>query len=129
MMTIRPYQTGDLTGIITLLKEEGWTTLVADPVRFDQAMQGSTPALVAMHGGTICGYIRCITNEAITLFVAELLVDDKLRGQGIGGKLLQAAHDFYPLTRMELLATSTSKTYYEQKHFRPFYGFRKTYAE
>ncbi|SDD32692.1 Acetyltransferase (GNAT) domain-containing protein [Terribacillus halophilus] len=128
MMTIRPYQAGDLNRIITLLKEEGWTTLAADPVRFDQAMEGST-ALVAMLDGQICGYIRCITDKVITLFVAELLVDDKVRGQGIGGKLLQAAHDLYPLTRMELLATSTSKSYYEQKHFRPFYGFRKTYAE
>ncbi|WP_255248224.1 GNAT family N-acetyltransferase [Terribacillus saccharophilus] len=129
MVTIRPYETEDLSAITDLLKDESWTTLAADPSRFDQAMKGSSPALVALHNGEICGYIRCITDQVITLLVAELLVDGKLRGQGVGGKLLQAAHDLFPSTRMEMLATSTSKSYYEQKKFRPFYGFRKTYAE
>ncbi|MFJ6414951.1 GNAT family N-acetyltransferase [Terribacillus saccharophilus] len=129
MVTIRPYETEDLAAITDLLKDESWTTLAADPSRFDQAMIGSSPALVALHNGEICGYIRCITDQVITLLVAELLVDGKLRGQGVGGKLLQAAHDLFPSTRMEMLATSTSKSYYEQKKFRPFYGFRKTYAE
>lgn len=129
MVTIRPYETEDLSAITDLLKDESWTTLAADPSRFDQAMKGSSPALVELHNGEICGYIRCITDQVITLLVAELLVDGKLRGQGVGGKLLQAAHDLFPSTRMEMLATSTSKSYYEQKKFRPFYGFRKTYAE
>jgi predicted N-acetyltransferase YhbS len=92
-------------------------------------MLGSHPSMVAIHNGYICGYIRCITDEVITLFVAELLVDPQLRGHGVGGKLLQACHSLYPSTRMEMLATSTSKTYYEQKDFRAFYGFRKTYRE
>ncbi|MFP7171333.1 GNAT family N-acetyltransferase [Terribacillus sp. FSL K6-0262] len=129
MIAIRPYQTEDLRSIISLLKTEGWTTLAADPKRFDQAMKGSAPALVAVKDGMISGYIRCITDKVITLLVAELLVADSLRGQGVGGRLLQEAHDLFPSTRMEMLATSTSKSYYEQKKFRPFYGFRKTYAE
>lgn len=129
MLTIRPYKTEDLSAIMELLKEESWTTLAADPDGFDQAMKGSDPALVALCDGEICGYIRCITDQVITLHVAELLVDRKLRGQGVGGKLLQAVHDLFPTTRMEMLATSTSRSYYEQKKFRSFYGFRKTYAE
>ncbi|MFP7478191.1 GNAT family N-acetyltransferase [Terribacillus saccharophilus] len=129
MIAIRPYKAEDLSAITELLKDEGWTTLAADPDRFDLAMKGSNPALVALCDGEICGYTRCITDQVITLLVAELLVDGQLRGQGVGGKLLQAAHDLFPSTRMEMLATSTSKSYYEQKRFRPFYGFRKTYAE
>lgn len=129
MIAVRPYKTEDLPAIVKLLKDESWTTLSADPASFDQAMKGSVPALVALHNDEICGYIRCITNQVITLLVAELLVDGKMRGQGVGGKLLQAAHDLFPSTRMEMLATSTSKSYYEQKNFRPFYGFRKTYVE
>ncbi|WP_318577464.1 GNAT family N-acetyltransferase [Terribacillus saccharophilus] len=129
MIMIRPYETEDLSSIMELLKNESWTTLASDSASFDQAMKGSAPALVALHNDEICGYIRCITDQVITLLVAELLVDGNLRGQGVGGKLLQAAHDLFPSTRMEMLATSTSKSYYEQKKFRPFYGFRKTYAE
>ncbi|PAE16227.1 hypothetical protein CHH91_11420 [Virgibacillus sp. 7505] len=129
MIAVRPYKTEDLPAIVKLLKDESWTTLAADPASFDQAMKGSAPALVALHNDEICGYIRCITDQVITLLVAELLVDGKMRGQGVGGKLLQEAHDLFPSTRMEMLATSTSKSYYEQKNFRPFYGFRKTYAE
>lgn len=129
MIVIRPYETADLSSIMKLLKDESWTTLAADPDRFNQAMKGSAPVLVALYNDEICGYIRCITDQVITLLVAELLVDGNLRGQGVGGKLLQAAHDLFPSTRMEMLATSTSKSYYEQKKFRPFYGFRKTYAE
>ncbi|PAD21251.1 hypothetical protein CHH69_06385 [Terribacillus saccharophilus] len=129
MIAIRPYESEDLSSIMELLKDESWTTLAADPDRFDQAMKGSAPVLVALHQDKICGYIRCITDQVITLLVAELLVAGKMRGQGVGGKLLQSSHDLFPSTRMEMLATSTSKSYYEQKKFRPFYGFRKTYAE
>ncbi|MFP7255138.1 GNAT family N-acetyltransferase [Terribacillus goriensis] len=129
MIAVRLYKTEDLPAIVKLLKDESWTTLAADPASFDQAMKGSAPALVALHNDEICGYIRCITDQVITLLVAELLVDGKMRGQGVGGKLLQEAHDLFPSTRMEMLATSTSKSYYEQKKFRLFYGFRKTYAE
>jgi GNAT superfamily N-acetyltransferase len=51
------------------------------------------------------------------------------RGLGIGKQLMEYVHEFYPDTRMEMLASSSSHTYYEELKFRKFYGYRKTIEE
>ncbi len=38
--------------------------------------------------------------------------------------LLAAAQDLVPGSRLDLLATSGSRSYYEHLGFRPFFGFR-----
>lgn len=79
--------------------------------------------------GIFVGYIRGITDKFITLFIGELVVSTDYRGLGIGQRLLKYVHSLYPKTRIEMLATSTSRTYYEEQGYRAFYGFRKTFEE
>ncbi|WP_330217508.1 GNAT family N-acetyltransferase [Planococcus halocryophilus] len=75
------------------------------------------------------GCLRGLTDGFITLYVCELLVDQSHRKLGIGKKLMRHVHHQYPKTRIELLASSTSRSFYETQKYRPFYGFRKTIEE
>ncbi|MEZ0481377.1 GNAT family N-acetyltransferase [Planococcus sp. SSTMD024] len=74
----------------------------------------------------LVGYIRGFTDGSISTYICELLVADSHRGCGAGKQLLEFVHALYPETRMDLLASSSSRSFYEEHDFRPFYGFRKS---
>ncbi|MFZ3590682.1 GNAT family N-acetyltransferase [Bacillus sp. DJP31] len=81
---------------------------------------------VATLDNAIIGYVRGMTDKQITLYICEILITNQYRGSGLGKEMLQFVHNLYPNTRMEMLATSSSHTFYEMLGFRSFYGFRKT---
>lgn len=128
-LIIRPYEETDFPAIHQLNEQEGWSNLVAKHQQTKAAWKGSNLAVVAEQDGRLVGCLRALTDGAVTLYVCELIIEKSRRGSGIGGKLMQHVHDLHPETRMELLASSTSRSYYEAKKFRAFYGFRKTYEE
>ncbi|MFD1361817.1 GNAT family N-acetyltransferase [Lentibacillus salinarum] len=75
----------------------------------------------------LIGHIRGLTDGFITLYVCEMVIDEAYRGLGFGDKLLQYIHEQFLKTRVEMLAVSSSRTFYEQHGYRSFYGFRKTF--
>jgi predicted GNAT family N-acyltransferase len=77
----------------------------------------------------VVGYIRGLTDTRITLYICELLISKENRGLGLGKELLTYVHQLYPKTRIEMLASSTSQTFYKEQGYRAFYGFRKTFEE
>ncbi|QPC46504.1 GNAT family N-acetyltransferase [Mangrovibacillus cuniculi] len=128
-MQIVPFHSKYFDQIITMCEEEGWTNLVHKRNDLLEAFQSSSIAFLLLDGEQVIGYIRGVTDTKISTFIAELLIKKDHRQKGLGTKLLKYVHDQYPETRMELLASSTSKDYYEEKDFRPFNGYRKTYIE
>lgn len=128
-LTIRPYEEKDFPAIHKLNEQEGWSNLVEKQDQTKAAWQGSNAALVAEQDGRLVGCLRALTDGSATLYICELLIGNDSRGSGIGSELMNHLHAMYPDTRMELLASSTSRSYYEAKKFRAFYGFRKTYEE
>lgn len=128
-IVIRPYEETDFPGIHKLNEQEGWSNLVAKQQQTQAAWHGSNLAVVAEQDGRLVGCLRALTDGAVTLYICELLIEKSKRGSGIGGKLMDHVHNLYPKTRMELLASGTSQSYYEAKRFRAFYGFRKTFEE
>ncbi len=128
-LEIRKYEENDFERIHELNKEEGWTNLVEKKDDTKEAWRQSSIAYVIEGPEGVIGYIRGMTDTRVSLYICELLIDKRYRGQGLGRKLLQYVHDLYPKTRMELLASSASHTFYEGNGYRPFYGFRKTYEE
>ncbi|WP_033541006.1 GNAT family N-acetyltransferase [Planococcus sp. CAU13] len=126
---IRPYEEKDFPAIHKLNEQEGWSNLSAKQEQTKAAWQGSNVAFVAEHDGRLAGCLRALTDGAVSLYICELLIEKNMRGSGIGAKLMDHVHNLYPTTRMELLASATSRSYYEEKKFRPFYGFRKTHQE
>lgn len=126
---IRPYKPSDYPFIKQLNQLERWNNLVEKEEDTKKAWDHSNIAYVATINEVIVAYVRGMTDQAITLYICEILVSEQVRGQGVGQQLLKFVHNQYPTTRMEMLASSTSHTYYEQHGFRPFYGFRKTLPE
>jgi predicted GNAT family acetyltransferase len=117
------------TAIQELNKKEGWTQLVERNEETFKAWQNSNVAYIVMKDESVSGYIRGLTDGNVTVYICEMLISKDLRGKGAGGKLLKFVHSQYPRTRMEMLASSTSHTFYKSQNFRPFYGFRKTFEE
>lgn len=127
---IRQYVESDFNRVQELNREEGWSNLVEKTEDTKEAWNNSTVSFVVeANGDGVIGYIRGLTDTVITLYICELLIDKKYRGLGIGKELLQYVHRLYPKTRIEMLASSSSHTFYEGQGYRPFYGFRKTIEE
>lgn len=126
---IRGFNDRDFPAIQRLNESEGWTNLATKPDIVKAAWQHSNVAFVAEWQGEVVGCMRGLTDQFITLYICELLIEGNCRGEGIGKALLAHVHALYPETRMEMLASSTSHSYYEAHGYRPFYGFRKTFNE
>ncbi|MGM0834627.1 MAG: GNAT family N-acetyltransferase [Bacillota bacterium] len=129
LLEVRNYRKEDFVHINKLNADEKWNNLVENNESTKGAWDNSNIAYVAELNGQLVGYIRGLTDKSITLFICEVLISRNYRGLGIGEVLLDYVHSLYPTTRIEMLANSTSRTFYEQKGFRTFYGFRKTYKE
>lgn len=128
-LIIRPFQEQDFPAIQALNEKEGWSNLVKRDGATKEAWRNSTVAYVAVANDEIIGYVRGLTDAQITLYICELLVGEDFRGMKIGQTLLRHVHRLYPETRMELLASASSRSFYEHLGFRSFYGFRKTFGE
>jgi ribosomal protein S18 acetylase RimI-like enzyme len=127
---IRKFKETDFNRIQELNREEGWSNLVEKNEYTKQAWENSNVSFVVeAEGDGVVGYIRGLTDTRITLYICELLIDKKYRGLGLGSELFQYVHNVYPKTRIEMLASSTSRSFYEGQGYRPFYGFRKTLEE
>ena len=124
---IRPYQEQDFPAIQRLNAAEGWNQLVRLHERTQLAWQHSNAALVVEHTGEVIGYVRGMTDTQVTLYICELLIEADFRGQGLAQQLFARLHDWYPTTRIEVLASSSSESFYRGQAFRPFYGFRKSF--
>lgn len=125
-LSIRPYREADFPAIHELNKQEQWSNLVAKEQDTKQAWANSTVAVVAEIDGQIIGCLRGLTDGFISLYICEVLVSRNYRKSGAGKSLMHHVHSLFPKTRMELLASSTSRSFYEAQGYRPFYGFRKT---
>ncbi|MEI4770410.1 GNAT family N-acetyltransferase [Psychrobacillus sp. FJAT-51614] len=128
-INIREYVEDDFESIHQLNIQEKWNNLVIKKEDTKNAWSQSNVALVACANDHVIGYIRGITDGFISLFVCELLIEKNYRGLRIGTDLLKYVHNLFPKTRIELLTSSSSRTYYEDQDFRSFYGYRKTFEE
>lgn len=129
-MVIRPYKEEDFEQIQELNDAEGWHQLVLQDELTKEAWRHSNVAFVIeSETGHVIAYLRGLTDTTVSLYVCELLISASHRRLGLGERLLTHVHALYPETRLEMLASAASHTYYERLNFRPFYGFRKTIYE
>lgn len=126
---IRAWEEADFPTIQALSTAEGWPTPTERPDAALSAWRNSWPALVAVGDGSVIGFLRALSDGAVTTYVAELLVAPAWRGKGIASALLDAAHALAPGSRLDLLATGASRTFYEHLGYRSFSGFRASWEE
>ncbi|RWZ58198.1 N-acetyltransferase [Halobacillus fulvus] len=126
---IRSFQESDFQAVQEMNAKEGWSNLVDKNEETLCAWLNSEPALVALDEGRVIGYLRGLTDGTTTLYICELLVREEYRNKGIADQLVALAHECYPSTRVEMLATGSSQGYYEKQGYRAFYGFRKAAEE
>ncbi|MEO8971585.1 MAG: GNAT family N-acetyltransferase [Ktedonobacteraceae bacterium] len=125
---IRAWTDADFPSIQRISSAEGWPSPTQRAADSLLAWQRSWPTLVAVEGEIVVGFVRVITDGTITMFIAEMAVDARLRGRGIGRTLLDVCHYLYPTTRLDLLATDNALAFYKTCGFRMIHdGMRKSY--
>jgi ribosomal protein S18 acetylase RimI-like enzyme len=128
-IAIRPWTEADVSGIQRISSAEGWPSPTERPDDTLFAWQHSWPALVAIDGETVVGFVRGLTDGAISIYIAEMAVDAQQRGRGIGRALLDTCHFLYPTTRLDLLSVDDAQAFYKACGFRAVYqGMRKSYV-
>lgn len=96
-VSIRSAQAGDATSIAALATQLGYPATAADMQdrlqRIDQRTEGAV-IVAELDDGQVCGWIMVTSVTSLTSAaraeVAGLVVDQALRGMGIGSLLLQA---------------------------------------
>lgn len=126
---IRTYKENDFNEIQQLNMSEGWNNLVEKNEDTKEAWRNSNITFIVEFNNRVVGYLRGLTDSCTSLYICEVLIDKEFRGLGVAKELLRYVHGIYPKTRMEMLASSTSHTFYEAQGYRNFYGFRKTFGE
>lgn len=123
---LRAWRDDDYAAVRDLAAAEGWSTLRDRPADGLAAWRASWPALVTTHAHTVVGFARALTDGAVTIYLADLLVAPAWRGQGLGRALIDACHLLLPSTRIDLLSTTGADEFYRAQGFRAFPGFRKS---
>ena len=126
---VRSFQENDFQTVKELNKQEGWNNLVKKHDESLCSWLNSEPALIAVDGDEVIGFLRGLTDGAVTLYVCELLVKEEYRNRGVAEHLVRTAHECYPSTRVEMIANQESQGYYESRGYRAFSGFRKAAEE
>jgi GNAT superfamily N-acetyltransferase len=126
-IAVRVWNEGDVPAIEQLSSAEGWPSPAHRPRDSLLAWQRSWPALVAIADDRVVGFVRGLTDGAITMYIAEMAVDGRWRKRGIGRALLEVCQALYPTTRLDLLALDDARAFYQACGFRAIHdGMRRS---
>ena len=126
-IAIRAWTEADFPAIQRLSSAEGWPTPSVRPEEALVSWRNAWPALVVLSGTDVAGFVRALTDGAVTMYIAELLVAPVWRGHGLGRSLLDACHLLFLHARRDLLSTAAADEFCKASSFRRFQGFRKSY--
>jgi GNAT superfamily N-acetyltransferase len=124
-ISLRLWTEDDFPAVQALSTAEGWTTPRERPVESLSAWRASWPAIIAEAHGQSVGFLRAISDGAVTTYVAGLLIAPAWRGRGVGRALLGACQALVPSTRLDLLSEPDAVAFYSRLGFRPAAGFRR----
>ena len=123
-MIIRPGSRKDCQAIYSLYQSEKWLSFTEEKVT-SLFSTNLSHYLVLEEDQKILGFARYLTDEVMTTFLAEIIIDKAYRGKGLGQQLIEEIHKKYPLTRIELI--SEADEFYRSISFKPVgTGFRKS---
>ncbi len=99
MVEIRKYSKNDEAVLMRMIEDEGqeWKCYSAVDVseKYKNLLENSM-TYVAYYGDTLCGYSRSINDGDFYIYICDLLVTKRFRGQNIGRKLMECVCADYP---------------------------------
>lgn len=100
--------------LMNLIKAEGedWSIYWREPnaSRYRKSFENSLTYL-ALSDGKVVGYSRSLV-DALFIYVCDLLVNEKYRGNGLGNRLMSCLKDDYP--ELPIYVMSGNDEYYEK---------------
>ena len=123
-MIIRPASTKDCQAIYALYQNEKWISFTEEKV-ISLFSTNLSHYLVVEENQKILGFARYLTDEVMTTFLAEIVIDKCHRRKRLGQQLIEEIRKKYPLTRIDLI--SEADRFYRAIGFKPVgTGFRKS---
>lgn len=121
-----PFEEPLLPGVLSLCREQGWSTYVEDGARTGRVLTApGVTTMVAAAGGRVVGVVQVQGDGEIQAHVSLLAVAEPLRRQGIGRALLVEALRAAGCLRADLLSEGAeSDAFYERLPHRRGTAFR-----
>ncbi|WDV48055.1 GNAT family N-acetyltransferase [Clostridiaceae bacterium M8S5] len=127
-ITVETYDERYFEAIQKLYEEEGWMTFIEREDDAKNAWVSSQVALIVLKNGIVIGFMRALSDELITTYIAEILIKKEYRGNRLGNLLIEICHSLYPKTRLDLLSSEEADDFYRAIKFKEITGFRKSYV-
>lgn len=113
MRKVRFADSEDMLSLSKLYQSQGWESFTEE--RIVHLLESSHYMLIE-ENGVIIAFLRYLTDDVLTTFIAEILVDKAFRGQGLGRLLVEEIMNLHPKTRLELI--SEADDFYDHLGFR-----------
>lgn len=114
MFKIKKYTPEYEDELMELIRQEGddWKIYWEEPnaSKYRKSFEHSI-TYIALANDKICGYSRSLKDE-LFIYVCDLLVNNKFRGNGLGKKLMQCLQDDYP--EHQIYVMSGNDEYYQK---------------
>ena len=92
-MEVRAVQPSEIETARQLLLAAGWDRKVSNPEEFTELVTRSQLALVAVHEGSVVGFVRALTDGMTNGYISMVVVAETHRGTGIGRALVSCPSD------------------------------------
>ncbi|WP_037255420.1 GNAT family N-acetyltransferase [Rhodovibrio salinarum] len=114
-ITLAPFEVGHLDTALTLSQQVGWPHRIEDWELIRILSRG----WVALEGAQVVG-TAFLTPYGPTLGAANMIiVDERMRGRGVGRRLMDALLEAREGRTLQLVATEAGRPLYERLGFRP----------
>ncbi len=110
----------DLDGVLRLCEAEGWPSFPADPERASRVLTApGVTTVVAVDDQRVVGFAQLFSDGELQAFLANIAVDVRTRGEGLGRALVMEALRLAGGQRVDLLSEDDAAAFYESfPHFR-----------
>lgn len=110
-MRFQPILPEHYEAVRKFLSEMGWAERVSDPAKFQQMMEHTDRAVVALEAGKVIGFGRALCDDVSNGYISMLAVAPEWRGQGIGSEIVSRLMGDDPGITWVLRAGRESRTH------------------